>query len=254
MPRIPTDMPSRVKMRLEALGIDINVPRTKKGEMNLFTLATNVGLKRHFIYDMVKRESKQSVQHQHLTLLAKALECDPRFLTAEIDTPWPEGPQAPVAASRVPVSLPPAASVMPSTTLSFGGTCERSWRALNDPPRVQPISVAPDPRFPDFPQLVYRLEDVGLVPGGDAFALAIGADHFTQHVGPIRAGAYVVVRRIRTELQEFQLTLRIVDRSGDQTQLADVRGLQPAMTLEAPPIGETLSIEAVVTLGTQLLA
>jgi DNA-binding Xre family transcriptional regulator len=223
----------RVQARVQALG----------GEPTV--LAERAGLQRNFIYDITNRGTKTGVRAQNLDKLAKALECDPRYLLGEIDTPWPHEGQA-----REPE---PAGVDGPA----FAGICwPGMWQSLDAPPprRHAPL-LATDPRYPDVPQVYYRLEGgVMLDTGGDAFAIGIESAQFTRAVGPIGNGSVVVLRRVRRAQQEAELSVRLVEKTTGETKLADITGSRPPLTLENPPNGEDVSIDAVVTIAVQLTA
>lgn len=225
-----TELKARVKARVEALGI------------SPITLAKSVGLERGFINDIVIGR-KKGVRYEKLTLVAKALECDPRYLQGDIDTPWPiEAPATPPAKVE-------------GHGLTSVGTCEAGvWRGLSTPPQPVSVPIQPDPRHPGAPQRAYRLEAyTAKLQNFPAYAVSIDADYYTKKIGPIGPGCVVVLRRVRRQLKETELTIRQVEKVGSKTQLADPGGKLPVATLESPPAGEALQIEAVVTTIAQIL-
>jgi SOS-response transcriptional repressor LexA len=74
----------RVKARIEALGIG-PIP-----------LAKSVDLERTFIHALLIGR-KENVRIDKMAQVARALQCDPRYLTGEIDTIWPIESHSPAA-------------------------------------------------------------------------------------------------------------------------------------------------------------
>ncbi len=231
----------RVQDRVKALG------------ESPITLATKVGLRREFIRDIVEGR-KFSVSARSLNLVAQALQCDARYLTGDLDQPWPDQ-KAPVFSEEATILAGPGPTKTDGALLTFAGICwSGMWQSLEAPPRVRPVQLAPDPRYPEAPQVVYRLEGVAMFEQArDSFVIGIAADLFTQYVGPISSGVFVVLKRFSKDRKAVELSVRVVERTSSGTRLTDVSGTQPVMVLEQPPKGEVLSIDAVLLIGTQLM-
>lgn len=224
----------RVQARVDALG------------KSPITLAKRVGLERGFIRDILSGR-KKAVGIANLTMVAEALECDPGYLTGDLDVPQAGGPV------REDEDAPIGLQVM--------GICEAGvWRK---PGAMQfartRVAVSPELRFPKAPQACYRIRGDAL----DCLHLADGMyvrgiEHqfFTSKIRPLETGMFVVLRRERKHLREVELSLRLVEITARVTRLkASPEDRGPgfeAVELEHPPEDESLTPLIVVTASFRL--
>lgn len=169
------DLKNRVQQRIDELG------------QSPITLARKVGLERGYINDILIGR-KSTIRGDKINLVAKALRCDPSFLTE--DSPTPQ------------ISFQPPG-------IDVWGACQSGiWRekdAKADYPLVLPI--APDARFPQANQGAFVIR--GLLDS-EAFrtaALGIEPATFEQSVHPIESGMVVAIKRKRGELIETSLRM-----------------------------------------------
>jgi hypothetical protein len=232
----------RVQERVKALG------------ESPITLAQRVGLRREFIRDIVEGR-KFSVGADALTLVAQALECDVTYLTGDSDQPRPleagDTGLTPAPSDDLKIVAGPGTG----RQMTFCGLCWSGiWQNLDAPPRFRPVKLPADPRFPDTSQVVYRLEGMAMSDAGrDAFVIGMAPDQFTKRVGPIVPGVFVVAKRVSKDRGGVELSVRLVEQSDGGVRLADVAGTQPPLVMDRPPKNETVSIEAVVLFGIQLM-
>lgn len=155
-------MVGRIRERLSALKIsDIEA-------------AHRAGLNKYYIYDFMIGK-KDSLARKNLPLIAEALECDPRYLTSEIATPWPE----------------PAGSA--SGTLAVQGLIAKNVWAKDNLATFSKVHVAPDPRYDVGSQSAWLVmgddwKDRGIGDG----SIVVASDALAPRVGDL-----LVVRRRR---------------------------------------------------------
>lgn len=179
--------------------------RIKELDESPITLARSVGLERGYINDIIIGR-KSTVRGDKLALVAKALRCDPSFLTEENPAP------------KMLFDVP---------GIRVLGICESGvWRDRNvgiDGPQVLPI--APDARFP------YAMQGAFILRGYHSWdtsqhltaGIAIEFPRFEQSIRPAENGMLVVVRREKDRLAETALrmvetgrTIRLLALSGDK--------------------------------------
>lgn len=215
----------RVRARVEALGA------------SPITLARSVGLERGFINDILIGR-KTSVRTDKIPLVARALNCDPRYLTGEIDQPTPEENVWSSHNSGMPVA----------------GICETgAWRRPIAMPKAQTIvPIEPDSRYRGAAQQCFEVRGDAMAPMrvlDGMYVITVDYQHFVERVRPLASGMLVVLRRERVELGEVELSVRTVDQRARRVLL---RGSLDGAASEdidtsAPPAGEELSIVGVVT-------
>jgi transcriptional regulator with XRE-family HTH domain len=241
----------RVQARVDALG------------ESAITLAKRVGLERGFINDILIGR-KATIRFDKLPMVARALKCDPRYITGEISKPQPIGWLDPDEAPGGDGDLPkegdkapmPLREIIPGIPML--GVCETGvWRkqgAQQGPARR--MTFVPDPSFPTDPQVCFEVRG----PGMDAekivdgmMVLGIEYRHFVENVRALESGMIVVLRRERRTLQEVELSLRKVEIQGRSTRLV-AASLEPAIgfepiEIEHPPQGEELRVLAVISVA-----
>lgn len=181
----------RVQGRLDALGI------------NAFEAAKRGGLTRNFFYELFRKENgkfkKDRFNLKHLDAAAKALDCDPEYLTFEQRTPRRGG---------VPDGM------------KLSGVAEAG--ALRAPgagiPKGLSAVLEPDPRYPEDTQEVYQVRGghaAGLNIPSEAFVLSAKIDALKALGRELSAGDVVVVSRAAVE-DKSEITIRKVafDASG----------------------------------------
>lgn len=174
----------RVKQRVEEL------------QTSPITLARSVGLERGYINDIIIGR-KKSVRDARLQLVAKALRCDPEYLTGDQDVP------------RLAVSGP---------GITVLGVCQTGvWRSKDTPPDYpETVPVGPDVRYPHLNQGAYLLRGIGPPQAGGCIMAAIAVEPTTyqRNVRSIDEGSVVVVERQRDDLVE--LSIRVVQGTGNE--------------------------------------
>lgn len=164
-------MIGRIRERLSALKIsDIEA-------------AYRAGLNKYYIYDFMNGK-KDSLARRNLPIIAEALECDPRYLTSEIATPWPE----------------PAG--MASGALAVQGLVAKNVWAKDSITMLSKVQVAPDPRYDAASQSAWLVmgddwKDRGISDG----SIVIASDALVPRVGDL-----LVVRR-RRKSDETETTI-----------------------------------------------
>lgn len=185
-------MAETVKERLDAL------------RMNTFEAERRAGLKKGFVNDLLIGR-KETIRRNSLEKLARALECDPEFLTGHQITPKLSSDQRARGGEIL-------------SSVRFGGVVEAgTWReiALISTDH-EDVPTSPDQRFPADAQTAY------LVRGSSAARLGIndgsvviGCDTaaFEENYRRVRDGDAVVVRRWRQNRTEVELSIRIISGS-----------------------------------------
>lgn len=137
-------MISRIQERLDALG------------KNAFEVAIAAGFDRTYVYEFLEGR-KKSLRWNNIPRLAEQLDCDPKYLTGEINTPWPSGDEEGVDAG------------LPGSIQVSGMVSKDAW-FREDFKLPTKITVAPDPRYPAATQRAFVVSgdtwrDHGIVDG-----------------------------------------------------------------------------------------
>lgn len=177
---IISDLAGRIRNRLNAL------------EITSFEAERRVNLKRSFINDILIGRKKTTSQ-KGLAKIAEALECDPEYLTGHQSVPR----RSPSDADQgMPVSM----------------ICETGvWRPLSSVVISGTVPVLPDPRYPGVANIAARVRGDGAVLAGirdGDVIVALDWTEWSRRFGTLRDGALCLVRRIRTELDEVEFSIR----------------------------------------------
>lgn len=205
--------------------------RLKELDESPITLARSVGLERGFINDIVVGR-KVTVRGDKLALVAKALRCDPSYLTDENPAP------------KMMFDIPGVRVL---------GICETGiWRDRSleiDGPQTLPIS--PDARFPNSPQGAFILRGYHNL-GTSRYltaGLAIEFPKFEQSIRPVENGMLVAIKREKDRLLEK--SLRLVE-TGRTTRLIGLPGDKAASDPIEFANGKGATILAVIITVIQL--
>lgn len=208
----------RIEERVNALGI------------SPITLAKSVGLERGYINDILIGR-KKSVRGDKIADIARALQCDPEYIT---------GAQAEI---RKKVDL---------EGIEFGGVCETGvWRSASlsaqEPSKSVPIE--PDKRYPGLRNIAFDVRGNSLAAEGvtDGMTVAgIAAEEWERTIGPISSGMIVVVQATRERGKEFELSLRRAQVTPSGVTLY-ARPTDPNLKFEPLEVGPDVKIIAVIT-------
>lgn len=184
-------MIARIRERLEAVG------------KNEFEVAIAAGFDRIYLYEFLEGR-KKSLRWNNIPRIASVLDCDPRYLTGEIDTPWPS--------EEGQVSAPQPVQQGLGLVQVSGMIAKNAW--FQDefilPAR---ISVAADQRHPVSAQRAFIVSgdswrDLGIMDGSVVVTAQM----------PARDGDLVVAKILR-ENGEAQTV--IARQSGGDIQVGD---------------------------------
>lgn len=216
------DLKDRVRQRIEEIG------------ESPITLAKSVGLERGYINDILIGR-KVSIRGDKIALVARALRCDPSYLTDD---------------------RPPPKMMFQLPGIPVLGVCQSGvWRDPNvkpDFPATLPIS--PDIRFPNTSQVAYLIRGSSLNEGalGNAAAIGIDIHLFEQTIRRVENGMLVVVRRERGGLVET--SMRMVEKGAEHIRLVTSNcDLTPSDPISIGSKGKGSTILAVITKITKLL-
>lgn len=143
--------------------------------------AKRAGLDRSYISDLIAGR-KKSIRHDKVLVLAKALECDPAYLSGNQDAPKVHNPLDPV--------------------MEISGVCETGvWRSPQSATALPPLPRLYDARYPDDRQMVFLTrghgaDELGIRDG--MVVLAIGWDGLSARGVHLRHNDVVVVRCARS--------------------------------------------------------
>lgn len=174
----------RVQERLHAL------------QLNPAETARRAGLARTFVADLLHGK-KKTVRNDGLAALARALECDVDYLTGAQETPRKNRQQKREEAE-----------------IEICGICEAGvWRPIAAPMDPTRIPIAPDQRFSDVPHKAF------LIRGSGANRIGIEDGMIVIGIEPRDdlsrsadlTGAPLVVRRVRPETGEVELSIRTIE-------------------------------------------
>ncbi|MGA0615908.1 hypothetical protein [Paracoccus sp. KR1-242] len=188
-------MRARIRARLDAI------------QKNPGEVAISAGFDRIYLYEFLEGR-KKNLRWSNVPKIAKVLECDPRYLTGEIDTPWP------VEGLTTTMTFGEATPPMPIRGLPVTGVISLMAWSEGDLKPPAKITVAPDIRYPEADQRAY-------IVMGDTWKSAGISDGSIVTVAnmPPREGDLVVARVTRGNGES---RIEIGRKSGDKLTLDSV--------------------------------